>query len=92
MVRKVRILEGLSVPGLNEKPETAKCPYIPQKKLLSVPIVRSLCKIYQKTYENYNKLEELHEKYFKILPAAQILLIQMKNMILDFVLILSCSS
>jgi hypothetical protein len=33
----------------------------------------------RKTYENYNKLQELHEKYFKTLPAAQILLIQMKN-------------
>jgi hypothetical protein len=46
------------------------------KTLMSVPNVifglknHNFCKIYQKTNE------ELHEKYFKILPAALILLVQ----------------
>jgi hypothetical protein len=45
------------------KPKTAKCPYILQKNLMSVPIMfrifclknHIVCKIYQKSYENYKK-------------------------------------
>jgi hypothetical protein len=68
------------------KPETAKCPHIPQKtccpyqlSLFFVSKTIIFVKSIRKLKKIIKYLKKLHETYFKILLSALILLIQKKN-------------